>query len=162
MEKLQFRVLYREFLLRVVDLELLSAQGDPTRLLGQFATVLLSFSFLVALPVLIAGLGGTHSSQTEFAWTCEHFLIATTMVVVGLFSVLSWDSVFPDRRDALVLAPLPVRPRTLFLSKLAALGAGLSISVLALNGIDGLVYPLLFHPAEGNFLSIVRSFAAYC
>ncbi len=40
----QFRVLYREFLLRLVDLELLSAdaQGDTNKLLGQFATVLVS------------------------------------------------------------------------------------------------------------------------
>jgi len=30
----QFRVLYRVFLLRVVDLELMSADGDPTKLLG--------------------------------------------------------------------------------------------------------------------------------
>ena len=40
MMKLQFRVLYREFLFRMVDLELLSAQGDMVKLLGQFAGVL--------------------------------------------------------------------------------------------------------------------------
>ena len=54
----------------------------------------------------------------------EHFLIATTMLVVGLFAVLSWDSTFPDRRDVLVLAPLPVRARTMFLAKVAAVGHG--------------------------------------
>jgi hypothetical protein len=147
MEKLQFRVLYRQFLLRVVDLELLSAQGDPTKLLGQFATVLLTFSAVVSIPWIFAGLGGVHRMSPESAWTLEHFLIATTMVVVGLFSVLSWDSAFPDRRDVLILAPLPVRARTLFLAKLAALGAGLSISMFALNGLTGLLYPLLLTPA---------------
>ena len=30
------------------------------------------------------------------AWTMEHFLIATTMLAVGLFAVLSWESTFPD------------------------------------------------------------------
>ena len=37
MTKLQFRVLYREFLFRMVDLELLSADalGDSSKLLGQ-------------------------------------------------------------------------------------------------------------------------------
>jgi hypothetical protein len=161
MERLQFQVLYRQFLLRVIDLELLSAQGDPTKLLGQFATVLLSFSFLVSVPVLFMGLGGARRVSPEAGWSFEHFLIATTMVVVGLFSVLSWDSAFPDRRDVLILAPLPVRARTLFLAKLAALGAGLSLSMVALNGVSGLLYPLFFTPAHSGFLSVFRSLAAY-
>jgi hypothetical protein len=161
MEKLQFRVLYRQFLYRVVDLELLSAQGDPAKLLGQFATVLLTFSCVVSVPLIFMGLGGAHRMPPESAWTFEHFLIATTMVVVGLFSVLSWDSAFPDRRDVLILSPLPVRARTLFLAKLAALGAGLSIAMFALNGLSGLLYPLLFTPADSGFLSVFRSLAAY-
>ena len=52
-------------------------------------------------------------------------MIATTMLVVGLFAVLSWESTFPDRRDVLVLSPLPVRARTLFLAKVAAVGSAL-------------------------------------
>src|SRR5205085_794217 len=52
-----------------------------------------------------------------FVMVVQHFMIATTMLVVGLFAVLSWDATFPDQRDALVLAPLPVRPRTMFLAK---------------------------------------------
>ena len=52
--------------------------------------------------------------------TMEHFLIATTMVVIGLFSVLNWDSIFPDHRGVLVLAPLPVG-EPVFPAKLAGL-----------------------------------------
>ena len=44
----------------------------------------------------------------------QHFLIATTMLVVGLFAVLSWETTFPDQRDVLVLAALPVRARTIW------------------------------------------------
>ncbi len=44
MTKLQFRVLYRQFLFRMVDLEVLSAHalGDANKLLGQFAASCLS------------------------------------------------------------------------------------------------------------------------
>jgi hypothetical protein len=35
-----FRVLYREFLFRIVDLELISARGDTSKLLGQLAALL--------------------------------------------------------------------------------------------------------------------------
>ncbi|HEX3682052.1 MAG TPA: hypothetical protein VHU83_05865 [Bryobacteraceae bacterium] len=43
MEKAQFRVLYREFLFRIIDLEMLSkhAEGDSRTLLGQFASLLI-------------------------------------------------------------------------------------------------------------------------
>ena len=44
MTRIQFRVLYREFLFRVVDLELLSPEGDIGRLLGQFAALLVFLS----------------------------------------------------------------------------------------------------------------------
>ena len=114
MTKLQFRVLYREFLFRMVDLELLSAhaQGDMSKLFGQFAALLVFLSILFTFPALGVGSGRIlPQARLLQAWSGEHFLIATTMLVVGLFAVLSWDSTFPDRRDVLVLAPLPVRAR---------------------------------------------------
>ena len=149
MKKLQFRVLYREFLFRIVDLELLSAhaEGDSRTLLGQFASLLIFVSLILAavcralgrqchgrpLPPLVHVIG---------AWTMEHFLIATTMLVVGLFAVLSWESTFPDRRDVLVLGPLPVRARTLFLAKVAAVASALGLTLAALHVLAGIAWPL--------------------
>ena len=60
-----------------------------------------------------------------------HFLIATTMLVVGVFAVLSWESMFPDRQDVLVLAPLPVRARTLLFAKVAAVATALLVRARA-------------------------------
>jgi hypothetical protein len=88
----------------------------------------------------------------------EHFLISTTMLVVGLFAVLSWDSTFPDRRDVLVLGPLPVRARTLFLAKAASLGAALGLTVVSLNIFSGPIWSL--HFASGGFWGVPRSFFA--
>ncbi len=70
------------------------------------------------------------------------------MLVVGLFAVLSWDSTFPDRRDVLVLAPLPVRARTLFLAKVAAVATALGLTVLALHWLAGLAWPLALAAAQ--------------
>src|SRR5260370_10176397 len=92
----------------------------------------------------------------------EHFLIATTMVVVSLFSVLCWDSIFPDKRDVLVLGALPIRAITLFRAKLAALIAALSLSVVSLNIFSGLVCPFLFSATNGGvFLGIARSLVSH-
>jgi hypothetical protein len=52
MNKLKFQVLYHEFLFRVVDLEILAPQGDITKLLGQFAALLLFVSLWLTMPVL--------------------------------------------------------------------------------------------------------------
>jgi len=158
----QFRVLYREFLFRMVDLELLSARGDINKLLGQVGALLAALS-------LLSSLGGLRYANSRMpsgmillsSWTDLHFLIANTMVVVGLFTVLCWDSTFPDQRDVLVLAPLPVRARTLFLAKVAALITALGVTVLAVNIFTGLTYPLALGLATSGPLGIVRSFFAY-
>jgi hypothetical protein len=160
MTKLQFRVLYREFLFRMVDRELLSAhaQGDASKLLGQFATILILLSFPFAL--MAAGVGDSrmpHETVSVAAWGVEHSLIATTMLVVGLFAVLSWDSAFPDRRDVLVLAPLPVRASTIFLAKVASLATALTLTVVALNTAPGLVLPLALAPPSFSLLDMILS-----
>jgi hypothetical protein len=156
-EKRQFLVLYRSFLVRVIDLELLSADADTARLLGQFAALFAGLSYLFTFWLIAAG-----RVPKAFLWIMEHFLIATTMVVVSLFSVLCWDSIFPDKRDVLVLAALPIRANTLFRAKLAALIAALSLSVVSLNIFSGLVWPFLFSATNGRvFVGIARSLAAY-
>jgi hypothetical protein len=163
MTNLQFRVLYREFLFRMVDLELLSAsaKGDISKLLGQFAGLLI---FLSALFGFSAVLLNSHMPPDKFLMelrSMEHFLISTTMLVVGLFAVLSWDSMFPDRRDVLVLVPLPIRGRTLLLAKVVAGAASLSVTVVALHVVAGLSWPLILAPAHGGSMGLVRSLAAY-
>lgn len=156
-EKRQFLVLYRSFLMRVIDLELLSADADTARLLGQFAALFAGLSYMFTVWLIFAG-----GFSKDFLWVMEHFLIATTMVVVGLFSVLCWDSIFPDKRDLLVLAPLPIRANTLFRAKLAALIAALSLSVVSLNVFSGLVWPFLFSATNGGgYFGVIRSMAAY-
>ncbi len=160
-EKVQFRVLFRQFLFRIVDLELLAPEGDLSKLLGHFASLLVFFSVIMALIALFTGSPPPGAAGIAQAWTMEHFLISTTMLVVGLFAVLSWDSSFPDRRDLLVLAPLPIRVQTLLLAKVVAVAAALGATVLALNIFSGITWPLFWIPPNGGALGFVRALAAY-
>src|SRR5258708_6638539 len=146
----------------MVDLELLSAQGDISKLLGQFAAL------LIFLSIIFGGGGALFDARKippavlpAVIWSEEHFLIATTMLAVGLFAVLSWDSTYPDRRDVLILGPLPVRARTIFVAKIAALATALSLTVAALNAVSGLAWPHAFAPLDGGILGQFRSFFAY-
>ena len=97
-------------------------------------TIFTFFSFWCALPALLIGMNMPQATS----WIPEHFFIATTMLVVGAVSVMTWDSALPDRRDVLVLAPLPVRPSTLFAAKIAALFAAPGLAIFALNVFTGI------------------------
>src|SRR5579862_5485649 len=99
MDKLQFCVLYRQFLFRIFDLEMLSpkAEGGSSKLLGQFASILVFFSAVLTFFAITSNpdapwLSGL--SRLIIGWTLQHFLVSTTMLVVGLFAVLSWDATF--------------------------------------------------------------------
>jgi hypothetical protein len=150
---LDFRVLYRQFLLRVIDLEALSIQADVVGFLGQFAGVLIMLSIIHAFRVYL--FLGCES------WPIEQYLIATMMLVAGLIVVIGWDATFPDRRDVMVLSPLPVFPRTILFAKVAASCAVLGLAILALNAFSGLICPLLLGAQHGTTLGRIQSFAAY-
>lgn len=140
---LQFRVLYRQFLLRVVDLEALSIEADVPRFLGQFAGILIFVSLFRAIGTLWS------PPPPAVGWQMEQSAIVNTMLVVGLIAVVTWDSTFPDRRDAMVLGPLPVKPRMILTAKLAATAALLGIAIASLNFASSIAWALVFGGSHG-------------
>lgn len=161
---LQFSVLYRQFLFRLMDVELLSAsaRGDASQLFGQFASLLLFVS--LNLSVSAVGYGDIPMRPGEVAasaWFIEYGMVSITMLTVGIFAVFSWESTFPDRRDALVLAPLPVRGRTLFAAKIAAAASALGLVVVLLNSLSGFAWPVALAPAGAGIVGTIRIIAAF-
>jgi hypothetical protein len=55
------------------------------------------------------------------------------IVAMGVIAAFTWDALGFDRRDAMVLGPLPVRGSTVITAKLAALGALLLAGAAAVN-----------------------------
>lgn len=144
---LQFRVLHRQFLLRVIDLEALSIEADIPAYLGQFAGVLMMLSFCHAWRLL------WFPPPPPAWWAYEQSLIADLQLVIGLCAVLMWDATFPDKRDAMVLGSLPVPPRTILLAKLSASATVLAIAVIALNCTSSIAMSVVF---GGSPLGILR------
>ena len=79
------------------------------------------------------------------------------MTVAGLITVLNWDAAFPDKRDLLIIAPVPVKKGLLFLAKVTALFAGPALAVLALNIFLGFLWPLLFRAQDSGFVGMLRA-----
>src|SRR5262245_13949878 len=69
-------------------------------------------------------------------------LVAYTMVSIGLVAVWVWDALGFDRRDAMVLGPLPVRWTTIAAAKVAALAALLLGAATAVNLLNASVFAL--------------------
>jgi len=150
MKPSQFRVLFREFLFRTVDIELLSQTADSSKLMGQIAALLVFFSFWLGLGGF--GIGGIKNLPPQkvlmIVYSGEHFLIATTMLATGLLAVLSWNSTYPNKRDVFVLAPLPISTSTFFLAKISAVAAALGLTVVTFHCFAGLTWPVGLHMAS--------------
>jgi hypothetical protein len=56
-------------------------------------------------------------------------LFTLAMITMGFVGLATWDGVFPDRRDARILGPLPLPPLTLVLGRLGALGGLFSLFI---------------------------------
>ncbi|HYW43773.1 MAG TPA: hypothetical protein VE959_13005 [Bryobacteraceae bacterium] len=162
--KLQFRILYRQFLFRLMDVELLSAsaRGDSSQLFGQFGALLIAVSVgLTWMAIMYGGLKMRPETLAASAWHYERDWVTLTLLVVGLFVVLSWDSTFLDRRDVLVLAPLPVRGRTMFAAKIAAVASALGLVVAALHCLSGFAWPMALAPPGSGIVGTIRFVAAF-
>ena len=85
--------------------------------------------------------------------------VTYTMVIVGFIAVFVWDSLTFDRRDAMVLGPLPMRGATIITAKLVALAAFL----LGTAAIVNLITAVPFALSVGDHLGgegLVRHFVA--
>ena len=74
------------------------------------------------------------------------FFITLTMTAIGFVALFIWDGVFPDRRDARILTPLPVPGRVLIGARLLALGALCGVFIIGVNAVPTMFYaPMISH-----------------
>ena len=72
----------------------------------------------------------------------ELLFVSHSMVTIGLITVFVWDALSFDRRDAMMLGPLPVRQATVAGAKLAALGAFLLLAAGLVTLPSGLLFAM--------------------
>jgi hypothetical protein len=78
--------------------------------------------------------------------TFRLFFITLTMTAIGFVALFIWDGVFPDRRDARILTPLPVPGRVLIGARLLALAALCGFFIVGINIIPTAFYaPTISH-----------------
>ena len=86
----------------------------------------------------------------------KYIFLAIAFVVCGIVTVMKWNNLFPDRRDFMILAPLPIRPSTVFLAKLLGLVAFVSLFAIAVNIVGCLLFPSVVLGNTGTFSLLLR------
>jgi putative ABC transport system permease protein len=174
--RMQVPPLVRVFFARFFENEIAGGTGDVR------ATFFWLLSFLAApgflLPILIAfgWAGGSApaawATPENWGWsmvarhqglealralslTDKTLYLGFVMTATGGLAALVWTSLLPDRRDALVLGALPVRPATVVLARLAALTSYVAIVAVGMNLLASLSFGVLL--AAGNTFEFAMS-----
>src|SRR5690349_12731385 len=80
----------------------------------------------------------------------EYFFIVLSMTVTGMVAVWRWDAIFPDRRDYMNLAHLPVSSRTILFANLAAVLFLCGLVAVDVNGASCVLFPMVVSAAQGT------------
>ena len=142
-----FRLLVRAFFDRFFDSELVSSAIE----LRQALIFLLAF---LAVPGILLSVGLINQyiyvshrlpwMLERFSWPHKLFFITYSMLVVGVAAVVVWESLTVDRRDAMILGPLPLGGRTIVSAKLAALLIFLLILAVGVNAASACAFAFNF------------------
>ena len=129
----QAGLLTRHFFRRFLDNDLLSPGEDlHAPVAAVLAVVLTTVGAVAAIFYLKYTRRPPIALDEKLAMAVDDkvLLLGAGMIVMALATLLVWDALSLDRRDVAVIGPLPVRTRTLLLSKTASL-AGLATALAA-------------------------------
>ncbi len=145
-DRVVFRVLVRHFFNRLFDTELVAAGGS---LVESAVTVLsLLWASGVAVAYVTVNKHWFMSSRTPdsirqaVTWGDREFLISMSMAIIGAVAIFCWESVFPDRRDCLILSGLPVKPSLIMGAKLTTLAGTFLAATVMTNFVTTFFFPI--------------------
>jgi len=158
----RFKILIRHFFSRFFDKDSLSPDADERANVVQIVAMLalpgaiLSLFMLVDHPLI--------RSEVTRMWLRSgdrYVFVCYSMVVMGFVMTFKWDSLFPDRRDYLILTPLPISLGEFFAAKAIALGAFLSSFIVAINFFSCGLVPYVYLVRDNRLDVILPSFFAH-
>jgi hypothetical protein len=156
-----FLLLARHFFGRFFDNDIVAQDSDMRTSVVQalgFVAVPCMFVAFSMLPT-----GPRFDRPFDQGWNViitYYFFVIYSMIVMGFVMVFEWDALFPDRRDYIVITPLPLGERTIFFSKLGALIAFLGLFLIDAN-ILGLVLGSVITAGPGGLTMAVHIAGAY-
>jgi hypothetical protein len=140
------RLLTTHFLRRLIDDDLISPNADRHESLSMFGAMLVSLGLFVSVlistkylfnPYLTPGVAALSALFDRFLFT------SAAMTATALVTLLVWDGLAVDARDASVLGAMPIRTRTIVAAKFSALVRFAAMFAGALNLAPSVITPWL-------------------
>ena len=100
--------------------------------------------------------GQLHVDTLLIALPDEYFFIVLSMAVTGAVAVWRWDAIFPDRRDYMNLAHLPVSSWTIFFANLVAVLYLVGLVAIDVNGASCVLFPMVVSASQGTLPFFVK------
>jgi hypothetical protein len=159
LEQIRFNRLARHFVHRFVESELLAAGAEVHKIFVTAIALLAAAGAMLSGILLLRNTFGLATASAELrAWVAlgdQTLLVSLIMAVTGLFTVIGWDALLPDRRDAHILGGLPLGRKVMLGAKLYAALVYFALLMLAAQGLPTLVTPIVMFPE-----SWLRAFGA--
>ena len=156
-----FGLLVRHFFDRLFDNELVSRNSDAALGLAHILAVLALPGLIIPLFLypkytdLASPVPMYFHFPNSFDWSLPPamrqeivavadrlFFVSLAIAVLGLVTVLKWETLFPDRRDFSLLGVLPLRGGVIFQAKLVSLLLFLGVFTVTLNGVPTLPFSI--------------------
>ena len=145
------QTLYHHFFRRFFDNDTLSVEGETQ------STVIRVLAF-VAVPALMFAfwlLPSYPGKPLRLVEADRYFFVVYSFVIMGTITTFEWDMLFPDRADFLILLPMPLHARELFVAKAKALLAVLGLFFFAANVFGLVLFPAVSTSSHGNYFATV-------
>ena len=140
------RLLTAHFFRRLIDDDLISPNADRHESLSMICAMLVSLGLFVSViistrylfnPYLTPGIASVSALFDHFLFT------AAAMTATALVTLLAWDGLAVDARDASVLGAMPIRTRTIVAAKFTALVRFAALFAAALSLAPSVIAPAL-------------------
>ena len=140
------RLLSAHFLRRLIDDDLISPNADRHESLSMICAMLVSLGLFVSVLISVRYLFNPYLTPgiASLSALFDHFLFTSAaMTASALVTLLAWDGLAVDARDASVLGALPIRTRTIVAAKFSALVRFAAMFAVALNLAPSVIAPAL-------------------
>ena len=141
-----YRTLVTHFTNRLFDTELVSRTGtlrdsfvSVVAILGAVSVVV---GYVTVMKHWMMDARTREVVRSAVEWSDREFLISLSMAVVAVAGVFSWQSMFPDQKDCLILSSLPVKTWKMIAAKVTALAGMFLVVAVSLNIATTFFFPI--------------------